>query len=155
MSNKLRMGMIGGGKDAFIGAVHRIAANMDGEIELVCGAFSSSAQKSIESGLQLGLDKSRCYGTYEEMIEKELQLPEDKRMQFVSIVTPNHLHFAPAKKAMENGFHVVLDKPVKRSYSKNRQVILFNAYLYGLSDDKRSEANSIIGAVRKNQKGIC
>ncbi|GAO44226.1 Gfo/Idh/MocA family protein [Flavihumibacter petaseus] len=111
MSRKLRMGMIGGGKDAFIGAVHRIAATMDGEIELVCGAFSSNAEKSKISGAALYLPEDRVYGDYREMIEKEKALPADRRMDFVAIVTPNHMHFGPAKLAMENGFHVVLDKP--------------------------------------------
>jgi len=109
---KLRMGMIGGGKDAFIGAVHRIAALMDGQIELVCGAFSSNPEKSLLSGESLYLPPERSYGSYEEMILKEKTMPEGVRMDFVSIVTPNHVHFAPAKFAMENGFHVVLDKPM-------------------------------------------
>jgi len=106
------MGMIGGGPGAFIGAIHRTAALMDGEIELVCGAFSSDPQKSKQSGEQLNLDPQRVYGSYEEMIQKEKALDENKRMDFVSIVTPNHLHFAPAKLALDNGFHVVLDKPM-------------------------------------------
>jgi len=112
MKRKLRMGMIGGGKDAFIGAVHRIAALMDGEIEIVCGAFSSNPEKSKLSGEMLHLDADRIYGSYEEMILKEKSLPEGKSMDFVSIVTPNHLHFLPSKMALENGFHVVLDKPM-------------------------------------------
>lgn len=112
MERKLRMGMIGGGKDAFIGAVHRIAANMDGLIELVCGALSSSPEKSIESGKTLFLSDDRNYSSYEEMILKESQLPTDQRMDFVSIVTPNHVHFAPAMMALEHGFHVVIDKPI-------------------------------------------
>ncbi len=112
MKRKLRMGMIGGGKGAFIGAVHRIAAAMDGRIDLVCGAFSSDPVKSRESGESLFLKPGRVYGSYQEMIEKEKAIPEHTRMDFVSIVTPNHLHFAPAKMAMENGFDVVLDKPV-------------------------------------------
>ncbi len=104
--------MIGGGQGAFIGNIHRIAARMDGMYDLVCGAFSSNEQKSIESGLQLGMDINRCYGNYSEMIEKELLLPPGERMQVVSIVTPNNVHFAPAKLALENGFNVVLDKPL-------------------------------------------
>ncbi|MBK6826172.1 MAG: Gfo/Idh/MocA family oxidoreductase [Chitinophagaceae bacterium] len=105
------MGMIGGGPGAFIGAVHRIAANMDGAIELVCGAFSSDPEKSKQAGETLGLDPARVYGSYREMIRTEAALPTAERMDFVSIVTPNHVHFEPAKLAMENGFHVVLDKP--------------------------------------------
>ncbi len=110
MKRKIRMGMVGGGRDAFIGGVHRMAAALDGEIELVCGAFSSTAEKSKASGEDLMIAPDRCYGSFEEMIEKE-KLRAD-RMDIVSIVTPNHLHFAPAKMALLNGFHVICDKPV-------------------------------------------
>jgi len=112
MSRKLRMGMVGGGAGSFIGDVHRKAAAIDGMVELVCGAFSSTAEKSIASGIALHLDKSRCYGTFMDMIQQEKELPKDVRMDFVAIVTPNHMHFPPAKMALENGFHVVCDKPV-------------------------------------------
>lgn len=112
MTRKLRMGMIGGGIGSFIGDVHRKAASIDGLIELVCGAFSSSEEKSKASGKALSLPEARCYGSYEEMILKEKELPEDIRMDFVAIVTPNHMHFPPAKLALENGFHVVCDKPM-------------------------------------------
>ncbi len=108
---KLRLGMVGGGQGAFIGAVHRIAARIDDEYELVCGAFSSDAEKSRASGLLLGLPESRVYSSYGELIEKENQLPENERVQVISIVTPNHVHFAPAKMALENGYQVILDKP--------------------------------------------
>lgn len=106
------MGMIGGGPGSFIGAIHRTAALMDGEIELVCGAFSSSAEKSKLTGEQLYLEKERVYGSFEEMINTERRLSDEKRMDFVSIVTPNHVHFEPAKLALQNGFHVVMDKPM-------------------------------------------
>ena len=106
------MGMIGGGRGAFIGNVHRMAAALDGQIELVCGAFSSNAEKSKLSGQDFFLNPNRVYGSYSEMIEKEKELPEGERMDFVSIVTPNHVHFGPAKMALENGFHVVCDKPL-------------------------------------------
>ena len=112
MSRKIRMGMVGGGRGAFIGAVHRMAAALDGQIELVCGAFSSNPKKSKLSGKDLHLPKERCYGSYKEMILAEKKLPEDIRMDFVSIVTPNHVHFGPAKMALQNGFHVVCDKPL-------------------------------------------
>ncbi len=104
--------MIGGGLDAFIGSVHRKAAALDGEIELVCGAFSSSPEKSKATGEALYLPPHRVYKSFEEMIKKEKDLPGDQRMDFVSIVTPNHMHFAPAKLALENGFHVIIDKPL-------------------------------------------
>ena len=104
--------MIGGGQGAFIGAVHRMAAQLDGEYELVCGAFSSDPQKSRASGDLLGLAPDRVYGSYQELIQREQQLPEEERVQVISIVTPNHVHFEPAKMALESGFHVVLDKPM-------------------------------------------
>ena len=106
------MGMVGGGKDAFIGAVHRIAANMDGFIELVCGAFSSNPENAKESGQMLFLPEERTYLSYQEMIEKESQLPEGIRMDFVAIVTPNFVHYEPARMALEHGFHVVIEKPM-------------------------------------------
>ena len=109
---KIRMGMVGGGKDAFIGAVHRIAANMDGLIELCCGAFSSNPEKAKASGRALFIEDNRNYGSYAEMFEAESQLPADQRMQFVSIVTPNFAHFEPAMLALESGFHVLIDKPM-------------------------------------------
>ena len=112
MNRKLKMGMIGGGIGSFIGDVHRKAASIDGLIELVCGAFSSDETKSVESGKNLFLPENRCYKSFEEMILKEKALPEDIRMDFVAIVTPNHMHFPPAKMALENGFHVVCDKPM-------------------------------------------
>ena len=112
MTRKLRMGMIGGGTGSFIGDVHRRAAAIDGMIELVCGAFSSNEEKSKTSGKALYLPEDRCYGSFEEMILKEKELPEGVRMDFVSIVTPNHMHFPPAKLALEHGFNVVCDKPM-------------------------------------------
>lgn len=112
MNRKIRMGMVGGGRGAFIGGVHRMAAALDGMIELVCGAFSSNAEKSRLSGEDLYLPFNRVYANFQEMILKEKALPEDERMDFVAIVTPNHVHFEPAKMALENGFHVVCDKPL-------------------------------------------
>lgn len=112
MNRKLKMGMIGGGEGSFIGAIHRKAAALDGHIDLVCGAFSSSATKSLTTGAGLYLPEKRCYASYKEMIASEQLLPENERMDFVSIVTPNHLHFEPAAFAMQNGFDVVIDKPI-------------------------------------------
>ncbi len=119
---KLRMGMIGGSLDAFIGGVHRKAANLDGEIELVCGAFSSSPEKSKATGDALYLNPHRVYGSFEEMIKKEKELPGDLRMDFVSIVTPNFMHYAPAKLALENGFHVIIDKPLAFSLTEAKSL---------------------------------
>lgn len=120
LGRKLRMGMIGGGPGSFIGAVHRMAANLDGEMEWVCGAFSSDAEKSKLTGRQLYLDPSRVYGSYREMIRAEAAMPAGERMDIVSIVTPNHLHYEPARLALENGFHVVLDKPATFSLAEAR-----------------------------------
>jgi len=136
MSRKIRYGMVGGGRGAFIGAVHRIAANIDGQIELVCGAFSSDPEKSKASGGDLFLNPARCYGSFEEMIHAEKRLPADQRMDFISIVTPNHMHFAPAKLALENGFHVLSDKPATFNLAEAKelsQIVATTGLLYGLT----------------------
>jgi predicted dehydrogenase len=122
MKQKLRMGMVGGGIGAFIGGVHRMAAALDGEIELVCGAFSSDPAKSKASGEQLGLAPDRVYASFADMIRREKRLSPSKRMQFVSIVTPNHVHFAPAKMALEAGFSVICDKPATFSLKEALQL---------------------------------
>ena len=110
---RLRMGLVGGGEGAFIGAVHRIAAELDGRIELVCGAFSSNPSRSKRFGQELyDLPPNRGYGTFNEMVTEELRLPAEERMHFVVIATPNHLHFPVAESALQAGFHVVSDKPV-------------------------------------------
>ena len=136
MSRKIRYGMVGGGRGAFIGAVHRIAAAMDQQIELVCGAFSSDPARSKASGRDLFLPPKRCYGTFEEMIAKEKALPADVRMDFVSIVTPNHMHFPPAKMALENGFHVLSDKPATFNLAEAKKladIVKKSGRLYGLT----------------------
>ncbi|AMY70295.1 Gfo/Idh/MocA family protein [Frigidibacter mobilis] len=107
---KIRLGMVGGGKDAFIGAVHRIAARIDGDYDLVAGALSSTPEKARESGLALGLAPDRCYGSFEEMAEREAARPDG--IQAVSIVTPNHMHAAPAIAFLKRGIHVICDKPL-------------------------------------------
>lgn len=122
MSKKLKLGMVGGSLDAFIGAVHRKAAALDGHFDLVCGAFSSNPEKSEKTGTALGLDPSRVYGSYKEMIEKEKTLPAGERMDAVSIVTPNHVHFEPAKMALDSGFHVIIDKPLSFSLDEAKEL---------------------------------
>lgn len=106
------MGMVGGGLTSFIGPVHRKAIGIDGEIELVCGAFSVVPGESKATGESLYLNPERVYETYQEMFEKESQMPADKRIDFVSVVTPNHVHFGPSKMALEHGFHVMVEKPI-------------------------------------------
>src|SRR6185503_1746806 len=109
---KLRYGMVGGGQGAFIGAVHRMAANLDGQIELVAGCFSSDPKNSRVTGDQLFLSPSRVYSSYAEMARREAALPAGERIDFVSIVTPNHLHAPVATEFLNRGFHVVCDKPM-------------------------------------------
>ncbi len=122
MSRRMRMGMVGGGRGAFIGGVHRMASSIDGEIELVCGAFSSSPEKSKASGADLYLPAERSYGSFAEMIETEKTLPLGERMDFVSIVTPNHMHVPPAIMALEAGFPVICDKPVAFSLEEAKKL---------------------------------
>ncbi|WP_227873921.1 Gfo/Idh/MocA family protein [Flavobacterium nackdongense] len=164
MTRKLRMGMIGGGIGSFIGDVHRKAAALDGMIELVCGAFSSSPEKSIASGKDFYLPEERCYKDYQEMIAKEKMLPEDQRMNFVAIVTPNHMHFAPAKLALENGFHVVCDKPMTLTLEEAielEKIVTKSGLLFALTHNytghplvkqaKAMVANGDLGNIRKIQ----
>ena len=134
---RLRMGMVGGGQGAFIGDVHRLAARLDGKIELVCGAFSRDPENSRATGQQLGLDLSRCYPDYQTMMQSEAGLPEDQRMDFVAIVTPNHVHFPVAKAALEAGFHVLSDKPATLNLEEAKalaKIVQANGTLaYGLT----------------------
>jgi len=122
LNRKLRMGMIGGGKDAFIGAIHRYAFNMDGFIEMVCGALSINPEIAKDSGKSLFLPENRIYLNYEEMMEKESKMPEDKRIDFVTIVTPNFAHFAPAMAALDHGFNVVIEKPITFTLDEAKQL---------------------------------
>ena len=122
MKRKLRMGMVGGGNDAFIGAIHRAAAFMDNQIELVCGCFSVNPEISLESGRAYFIPDNRIYTSYKEMFEKEKYIHENERMDFVTIVTPNFLHFEPAMLALENGFNVVIDKPMVFNIDEAKQL---------------------------------
>lgn len=154
--------MIGGGKGAFIGAVHRIALNMDGLIELCCGALSQNPEKAKESGKELFLPEDRVYGSYEEMIKKESELPEDQRMHFVIIVTPNFAHFEPAMMALEHGFHVMIDKPMTLTLDQAKALkakVDETGLLLGLThtysgyplvkEAKKMVADGKFGAIRK------
>ncbi len=123
ISRKLRFGMIGGGRGAFIGAVHRIAARMDGQAELVAGAFSSDPERSKASAADLFIAPERAYGSYQEMAAAEAKLRGDGRLDFVVIVTPNHQHFEPARLFLETGFNVILDKPVTFDLEQARELL--------------------------------
>jgi len=162
MSRKVRMGMVGGGRGAFIGGVHRIAAAIDQQIELVCGAFSSTPEKSKASGGDFLLAPERCYGDFQEMMTSEAALPADQRMDFVSIVTPNHMHFPPAKAALEAGFHVLSDKPATFNLAEAKElktIVDASGKLYGLTHNytgypmvkqaRAMVANGELGAIRK------
>lgn len=122
MNRKLRMGMVGGGRGAFIGAVHRMAAALDGKIDLVAGAFSSNPEKSRLSGEDLMLDPARVYASYQEMAEKEAALPEDQRIDFVSIVARNDLHYDVAKTFLEAGFNIICEKPLAFSLAQGKEL---------------------------------
>ncbi len=112
MAKKIRIGLIGGGEGSFIGGIHYRAAMLDGYYELVCGAFSSDPEKSKRSAGVYHVDPQRAYPGWKEMFEKEAAMPEDKRMQAVIIATPNYLHYPQAIRALENGIHVICDKPM-------------------------------------------
>jgi predicted dehydrogenase len=136
MSRKIRYAMVGGGRGAFIGAVHRIAANIDGQIELVAGAFSADPEKSKASGADFFLNPSRVYGSFEELVTKEAALPANERIDFVAIVTPNHVHFPAAKAALEHGFHVLSDKPATFDLAEAKTLAALvkkTGLLYGLT----------------------
>jgi predicted dehydrogenase len=120
MNRKLRMGMVGGGRGAFIGQVHRMAANLDGKIELVAGAFSSNPEKSKLSGEDFFLDPTRVYGSYEEMAKVEAA--REDGIDFVSIVVQNHLHYAVAKTFLEAGINVICDKPLALSLEQGKEL---------------------------------
>lgn len=120
---KLKYGQVGGGRDSFIGAVHRRAAAMHGRIELVAGAFSSTPEKAKASGRDLMIADERNYGTWHEMLEKESALPDEERIDFVNIVTPNHMHFRPALEFLEAGFNVIMDKPMVHSSRQAKELI--------------------------------
>ncbi|NND67711.1 MAG: Gfo/Idh/MocA family oxidoreductase [Halioglobus sp.] len=156
------MGMVGGGEGAFIGAVHRMAAALDGEIALVCGAFSSDAERSQRSGAALHLPQDRVYADFSSMMTAEAALPADERMQFVAIVTPNHMHFPVAEAALRAGFHVMSDKPATFTLDEAlrlRDLLQETGLLYGLThtytgyplvkEARERVAAGDLGAIRK------
>ena len=122
-NRKLRMGMVGGGQDAFIGGVHRLVAALDGQIEVVAGCFSQDPENTRLTGKQLYLDPDRCYDSYQQMAAGEAAIPEEKRIDFVTIVTPNVSHFDIAKTFLEAGFHVVCDKPMTYTLDEAKDLV--------------------------------
>ena len=162
MNRKLRFGMIGGGNGSFIGAVHRIAASMDGKAELVAGAFSSDPNRSMASGADLFIAPNRTYNSYIEMADAEARMPAGLRLDFVVIVTPNHQHFTPAKLFLESGFNVVCDKPVtlnltqakalKKIVTKTRKVFVLTHNYCGNAMVKQARdlvRSGKLGLIRK------
>lgn len=161
-SKKLKLGLIGGGPGSFIGAIHLNGALMDGMFELAAGAFSSNPEKSKIRGEELMLPSNRVYNSYDEMFERELQLPESERIDVVCIVTPNNVHFDPTVKALKHGFHVALDKPLTLNYAeakelyhvvKNSDKLFLLTHTYSgypmIKQAKQMIANGEIGKVRK------
>jgi predicted dehydrogenase len=133
---RVRMGLVGGGPDAFIGVIHRMAAWLDGDIELVCGAFSRNPDKSKQAGDALHLPAGRCYENYQEMMRTEAGLPADERMEFVAIVTPNDSHYGIASSALEHGFHVLCEKPATIDLGQAKALqkqVKETGLLYGLT----------------------
>jgi predicted dehydrogenase len=122
MAKLIRYGMVGGGPGSFIGKVHRMAANLDGKMELVAGSFSSDPQKSRHIGKELFLDENRIYDTYQQMAKQEAVLPKSERMDVVSVAVPNHLHFNVCKTFIEAGFHVICDKPMSNTIEEAEQL---------------------------------
>ena len=122
MTRKLRMGMIGGGPDAFIGAVHKMAAELDGHIELVSGAFGSTPERSVAGAERFHLPREKAYANYQDMFKRESLLPEDERIDFVAVATPNHLHYPVAMTALSTGFPVVCEKPMTLNLSEARRL---------------------------------
>jgi predicted dehydrogenase len=123
LNRKLRMGLVGGGQGAFIGRVHSIAAVMDNRAKLVAGALSSDPAKAKASAPDYGIKPDRAYGSYQEMIDKEKALPADKRIDFISITTPNHMHFPVAKAALQAGFNVICDKPMTLTLAEAEELL--------------------------------
>lgn len=135
MSRKLRMGMVGGGPGAFIGEVHRKAARMDGHIDLVAGAFDINPEKSLQMGRQLCVATDRTYTDYTTMIQKELALPKEERIDFVSVTTPNNWHFPIARDFLRAGFHVMCEKPMTMNVAEAkalRQIVKQSGCVFGL-----------------------
>ena len=134
--SKIRYGMVGGGEGAFIGAVHRMAAALDSEYELVCGAFSADADRNRRSAEALGLDPDRAYATFDKLLAAEAALPVDERMEVLAIVTPNHLHAPMAIAALDAGFHVLSEKPMALNLAEARAIgdaVARSGKLYGLA----------------------
>lgn len=159
---RIRLGMIGGGEGAFIGAVHRHAAGLDGQYELVCGAFSRDTDNNTRTGESLDLPVQRVYASWESMLEQEALLPDDERMEVVSIVTPNHLHVPVSIAAAKAGFHVFCEKPAARSFEETRalqDVISQAPVLYGLAHTyqgypmvwqaRNMVSSGLLGTIRK------
>ena len=159
---RIRLGMVGGGQGAFIGAVHRAAARLDGAWQLVAGAFSRDPDNCRQTGAELGLDPARCYASWEDLLVGEARMAPDQRAECVAVVTPNHLHFPIARAALEAGFHVMSDKPATRTLEEAEQlseIVSRGQCLYGLThtylgypmvaEARNLVASGKLGTVRK------
>ncbi|MDJ0654594.1 MAG: Gfo/Idh/MocA family oxidoreductase [Xanthomonadales bacterium] len=162
VSGPVRLAMVGGGQGAFIGAVHRAAARLDGAWQLVAGAFSRDPDNCRQTGAELGLDPARCYASWEDLLVGEARMAPDQRAECVAVVTPNHLHFPIARAALEAGFHVMSDKPATRTLEEAEQlseIVSRGQCLYGLThtylgypmvaEARNLVASGKLGTVRK------
>lgn len=122
MSKKIKLGILGGGGNSLVGILHRIAAKMHDKYDIVGGVFSRDWDSNIEFANQIGISSERVYADYEIMVEKELKLPDEQRMQVVSILTPNFLHYSMAKSLLENGFHVICEKPLTTTHEEAKEL---------------------------------
>ena len=151
MKNKIRLGILGGGGDSLIGIVHRIASSMHDNYEIIGGVFNPDFSENLKFAEEIGLNKKRIYEDYEKMIEEELKLDENERIQVVSILTPNFLHYPMAKKLLENNFNVICEKPMTTTYEEARDLeniykskkltFAVTYHIYWLSNDKANERN--------------
>ena len=122
MNEKIRLGILGGGGNSLVGILHRIAALMHDKYEIVGGVFSRDMSSNTQFAKKIGIDSSRIYSDCQNMIQNELKLPEEERIQAVSILTPNFLHYDMAKSLLENGFHVICEKPLTTSYDQAKEL---------------------------------
>ena len=128
MSNKIKLGFVGGGNDSLIGVLHKVAAVMFDRYHLIGGVFSSNKEVNVKTANDLGLDQSRIYNDFEEMIDAESKIDLSEKIEAVCILTPNFLHFPMAKKFLENGFHVICEKPLSISLSASSRIKIYKRF---------------------------
>ena len=162
MSHKIRLGILGGGGDSLIGGVHRIASNMFDRYQIVGGCFNPNPPENRSFATHIGVPLNRVYDTFEDLIEAEVKLPQEERIEVVSVLTPNFLHFPMAKKLLENGFNVICEKPLTTTHAEaleleaiqnQKQLIFAVTYTYTgypmIRQMKQMIADGVIGEMQK------